>query len=222
MVAHRRRSRLFAIAVAGAVVVLLTLALARVSSGAGKAGTGAGGGAGTSGVGPSGGAGTSGTTGIASGAGIPKPPPAIAAARHRRARADAKNLLSRVLLPIGAVKLSQEPSGDGGALSLPVTRPAGVPQLVDEHAWWRVPGSAASALDYVGAHPPRAGKLTLSGSQGAIDGPPASRFVGFSWPPVDKLLIGRQVLVDAVDLAGGGAGVRVDAQVEWIVPRPAS
>jgi hypothetical protein len=29
------------------------------------------------------------------------------------------------------------------------------------------------------------------------------------------------VLVDAVDL-GGGAGVRVDAQVEWIVPRPAS
>jgi hypothetical protein len=207
MVAHRRRSRLFAI-VAGALVVLLALAVARVSSGAGTNGTGAGGGAGT--------------TGIAAGAGISKPPPAIAAARRRRARADAKNLLSRVLLPIGAVELSQEPSGDGGALSRPITRPAGVPELVDEHAWWRVPGSAASALNYVGAHPPRGGKLTLSGSQGPIDGPPVSRFVGFSWPPVDKLLIGRQVLVDAVDLAGGGAGVRVDAQVEWIVPRPAS
>jgi hypothetical protein len=97
-----------------------------------------------------------------------------------------------------------------------------VPELVDVHAWWRVPGSAASALDHVGAHRPHGGKLALSGSQGPIDGPPVSRFVGFSWPPVDRLLTARQVLVEAVDLAGGVAGVRVDAQVEWIIPRPAS
>ena len=158
----------------------------------------------------------------ATGQGIPKPPPAVAAARRRRARANAEMLLSRLSLPAGAVELGHEPSGDSGALAQPVSRPADTPTLVDEHAWWRVPGSAASALEYVKAHSPRGGKLTLSGWDGPIHGPPASVFVGFSWPSVASLLVNRQLLVQAVDLAGGVAGVRVDAQVQWIIPRPVS
>jgi hypothetical protein len=73
---------------------------------------------------------------------------------------------------------------------------------------------------YFDDHPPRGGKPTVSGSQGPIHGRPVLAFVGFSWPSVAKLLTGRQVIVQAVDLAGGGAGVRVDARVEWIIPRP--
>jgi hypothetical protein len=151
-----------------------------------------------------------------SGAGIPTPAPAV------RARADAENLISRLRLPVGAVKLARKPAGGGGTLSYPPSRPAGVTTLVDEHTWWRVPGSAASVLDYLSAHPPRGGRLTESGFQGSGPGPPDNGFVGFSWHPVAKLLAVRQLFVEAVNLTGGGAGLRVDAQVQWIIPRPVS
>lgn len=186
-------------AVAVVAVVVLALAFARTSSGAS----------------------TSRATSAAA-VGIPKPPPAVAAHRRHRARAEAKNLISRLRLPAGAVALTRKPAGDGGALSRPPSRAAGVTTLVDQHTWWRVPGSAASVLDYLSAHPPHGGKLTESGSQGSGRGPATSGFVGFSWPPVGKLLADRQLFVEAVNLIGGGVGVRVDAQVQWIIPRPVS
>jgi hypothetical protein len=202
MVAHGRGARLLTVAIAAAVVAVGALALVGTTSGAG--------------------AGRAADAGHAAGVGISKPSPATTAARRRRASADAKKLLSRLDLPAGAVELSHEPSGDGGTLARPVSRPVAVPELVDEHAWWRVPGSAASVLDYLKVHPPRAGRLTQSGSQGPVQGQAVSAFVGFSWPPVATLLTNRQLLVQAVDLSGGIAGVRGDAQVQWIIPRPVS
>jgi hypothetical protein len=211
MVAHGRRARWLAmpITVVATVVAVSALAVARTSSGAGT----------SSGVGT---ARATGAARAATGSGIPKPSPAVAAARRRRARADATTLVGRVRLPVGAEQLSSEPAGDDGALSAPVNGPAVTFTLVDEHTWWRVPGSAASALDYLKAHVPRGGRLTQSGTQGPLHGRPVSGFVGFSWPPVARLLINRLLLVQAVNLAGGGTGVRVDAQVQWIIPRPVS
>jgi hypothetical protein len=214
MVAHGRSARLVGISLAVALVVVLAISfvaalaavgalpVARASEAAGNVGA------------------------TAPGAGVPKSsPPSVAAHRRRaraRARADAKNLMSRLTLPAGAVALTHEPAGGGGALSGPPNRPAGMTTLVDEHTWWRVPGSAASVLDYLSAHPPHGGKLTESGSQGTEHGPPVSGFVGFTWPPVAKLLADRQLFVEAINLPGGGAGLRVDAQVQWIIPRPVS
>jgi hypothetical protein len=205
------------VAVTAAVVAIAVLALARTSSGAraGRAATSAG--AERAATGSTAGA----AIGTAAGVGIPKPPPAVTAARRRRARADATTLLGRVRLPAGAEQLSSEPDGDRGMLSRPVSRPAIMGTLVDEHTWWRVPGSAASALDYLQAHPPRGGRLTESGSQGTEQGV-ASGYDGFVWPPVDRLLGSRELLVQVTNLAGGGTGVRVDAQVQWIIPRPVS
>jgi hypothetical protein len=201
MVAHGRRARLLPIAIALAAVAVGALALARASSGA-RAGRAA-------------------AVGRAAGAGIPKPPPATTAARRHRARADARLLLGRVRLPTGAEQLSNEPAGDGGTLSRPPSRPAVTATLVDEQTWWRLPGSAASALDYLRAHPPRGGKLRESGSQGTERGA-VSGYDGFVWPPVGRLLGSRELLVQVTNLAGGGTGVRVDAQVQWIIPRPVS
>jgi hypothetical protein len=206
MVAHGRSTRLVGISLAVALVLVLAISFAGAIAAVGAPS-----------VAPASGAAGK-RHAAAPVAGVPKPSPPSIAARRRRARADAKDLMSRLALPAGAVALTHEPTGDSGALAQPVTRPAADPALVDEHAWWRVPGSAASVLDYVNAHRPRGSKLTLSGSQG----PPTSRFSGFSWPPVGRLLTDRQLLVAAVDLAGGGVGVRVDAQVQWIVPRPVS
>jgi hypothetical protein len=185
-------------AVTTVVVAIGALALARTSSGAGA------------------------TTRTAAGVAIPTPSQATAAARRRRARADATTLLGRVRLPAGAEQLSSEPAGDGGTLSRPVSRPAIPTTLVDEHTWWRVPGSAASVLAYTRAHVPRGGKFRESGSQATRRGDIVSGYDGFVWPPVDRLLGSRELLVQVTKLAGGGTGVRVDAQVQWIIPRPVS
>jgi len=204
MVAHGRGARLLKVAVTAAVVAIAVLALARSSTGAGAAHAAAA------------------AAAAAAGAGIPKPSPAVTAARRRRARADAKTLLGRVRLPAGAEQLSTEPAGDGGTLSRPASRPAITTTLVDEHTWWRAPGSAASALAYLRAHVPRGGKFRESASQGPARNDLVSGYVGFVWPPLGRLLNDRELLVQVTRLAGGGIGVRVDAQVQWIVPRPVS
>jgi len=85
-----------------------------------------------------------------------------------------------------------------------------------------VPGSAASALDYLETHPPRGGKLTESAAQGTGRHDILSGYDGFVWPTVGRLLGSRELLVQVTNLAGGGTGVRVDAQVQWIIPRPVS
>jgi len=185
-------------AVTTVVVAIGALALARTSSGAGA------------------------TTRTAAGVAIPTPSQATAAARRRRARADATTLLGRVRLPAGAEQLSSEPAGDGGMLSRPVSRPAIPTTVVDEHTWWRVPGSAASVLAYTRAHVPRGGKFRESGSQATRRGDIVSGYDGFVWPPLDRLLGSRELLVQVTKLAGGGTGVRVDAQVQWIIPRRVS
>ena len=201
MVAHRRGARLLAIVVAIIIAAALALVLAHGSTGSAH---------------------TTALARVATGSGIPKPSPAVAAARRRRARADAATLLGRARLPDGSQQLTSEPGGDGGTLSRPASRPAATPTLVDEHTWWRVPGSAASVLAYVHTHVPRGGKLRESASQGPKPGDAVSGYVGFAWPPVGRLLVNRELLVQVTNLAGGGAGVRVDAQVQWIIPRPAS
>lgn len=210
MVAHGRGARLLAAAVIAALVAVGALALARTSSGAGAvpAATSA--------------TAVRGATGTAAGAGIPKPPPATAEARRRRARAEARMLLGRVRLPAGAEQVSSEPAGDGGTLSHPPSRPAIGTTLVDEHTWWRVPGSVASALDYLAAHPPRGGKLRESASQGSGGNDLRSGYDGFEWPTVGRLFGYRELLVQVTRLTDGGTGVRVDAQVQWIIPRPVS
>ena len=40
--------------------------------------------------------------------------------------------------------------------------------------------------------------------------------------PVGRLFGSRELLVQVTKLADGGTGVRVDAQVQWIIPRPVS
>jgi hypothetical protein len=210
MVAHGRSARLVGISLAVALVLVLAISFVAAIAAVGALPVAR----------ASGAAGNLGATAPSAGAPQPSPPSVAAHRRRARARADAKNLMSRLGLPAGAVALTHEPAGDSGALAQPITRPAADPALVDEHAWWRVPGSAASVLEYVNAHRPRGGKLTLWGSDGPTSGAPTSQFSGFSWPPVARLLSDRQLIVVAVDLTGGVAGVRVDAQVQWIVPRP--
>lgn len=150
-----------------------------------------------------------------------QPPPAQTQAANRAAAyADATQLLQRVVLPAGAAQSGTEPTGDSGMLGKPAVLPLGL-KIADEHAWWTVPGRLADVAAFVQAHVPAGGKSSGSGSEGG--GKPqhvTEEFVSFAWGSVGRVLGVREMVVSMVSLPGDVVGVRVDAIVQWIVPRP--
>lgn len=132
------------------------------------------------------------------------------AGNRAAARAEAPALLGRLALPPGAAASATEPAGDGGQLAQPFTRPA-TPNLVDVHGWWTAPGRPDAVLAYVRAHPPSGSRPSLRGAG----------LQGFGWRPRRGVLSTRELVVQAVALPGGSTGVRADAEVVWIAPRPA-
>lgn len=144
------------------------------------------------------------------------------------AQTDAASLLSLLMLPTSTVQSTGEPAGDRGQLAGPSEREA-TPNLVDAHAWWIVPLRRAETIAFVHAHPPAGSKSTGGGDAGAgrlvVNGEQRVRDVESEWdnfgfPPVDGALGGRSLIVTAVQLPDGSTGVRADAQVVWVTPRP--
>jgi hypothetical protein len=144
------------------------------------------------------------------------------------AETDAASLLPLLVLPSGTALSADEPAGDGGHLADPSERPA-TPNLVDEHAWWIVPLRRAETIAFVRAHPPVASKSTGGGVAGTgrvvSSGDPGVGNVEYEWevfgfPPVEGALAQRSLIVTAVQLPDGSSGVRADAQVVWLTPRP--
>jgi hypothetical protein len=96
------------------------------------------------------------------------------------------------------------------------------PDLVDLHQFWRVPGDLRSVFDWIESHPPAGSAGQEGGSMGNRSGIVA-QYVGYSFltphwggAPAETLLF------TGVRARGGGAAVRVDAQVVWLLKRPAS
>jgi hypothetical protein len=151
----------------------------------------------------------------------PYPPPVGARERaNRRAAArDAAGLLARVVLPPGATRSSQEPSGDDGQLARAADRPAET-KLLDRHSWWRVAGGVPAVSAFITSHVPVGARL-VGGSTSGGPGQPSGSSEDFGWPPVGRTLGTRMLVVSLAALSGDETGLRVDAEVQWIVPRPA-
>jgi hypothetical protein len=128
-----------------------------------------------------------------------------AAGNHRAAVRDAKQLLTRVVLPPGL--------GSG-----PRPGPAEV-KIVDQHAFWKVDQPFQQVLHYVEAHRPKGGRLLASGSSGG-PGQPIWEFVIFQFPSRPGVLGTRWLMVSLIQVSRRSTGVRVDGQVQWIIPRP--
>ncbi len=142
-----------------------------------------------------------------------------AAANRAAARREAQRLLTTLTLPAPRVALSAEPRGDRGALRVPGSTLA-EEKLVDVPAFWRLRLPASAVLDGIAAHPPRGATRTTSG---IVTGPSDTVWwETYSWPVVGPRLGTRQLTVALTTLADGETGVRADAQVVWIVPRPAT
>lgn len=136
------------------------------------------------------------------------------------AETDADNLLARLVLPAGSSHSATQPQGSSPHLSQPSQVP-GTPKLIDRPGWWAVPGSPQAVLDAVEQHPPAGSQVSEESSE-IRRGVELSRSIELSWPPVAGVLASRTLLLTAVAEPGGTTGLRADAQVVWIVPRPAS
>jgi hypothetical protein len=137
----------------------------------------------------------------------------------RSARAVANRILATLRLPPGARESPSDPSGS--KLAKPGTYPA-TPDLVDLHQFWRVPGDLQSVFDWIESHPPP-GSAGQEGAATGNSGGIVSQYVGYSFltprwggAPAETLLF------TGVPARGGGSVVRVDAQVVWLLKRPAS
>lgn len=139
-------------------------------------------------------------------------------ANREAAERDAAQLLTRLVLPTGAVPSAAEPAGDQHYLSRPGQVPAAV-NLVDRHRWWMVPEDETDVSQFVHAHQP---KGTRNVTEGVGDGIGISTdSLTFALPSVGRSLGTRWVVVALVNLPGDHTGIRVDAEVQWLVPRPA-
>ena len=144
---------------------------------------------------------------------------AASAANKQAAERDASRLLRRMVLPTAAVRLSREPSGDGGLLQKSDSLPSGL--LVDRHRFWRVHEPFARVSQFVHARLPRSARLTGTGTS---SGPrvPANRSFTFSFPALPGRISSRALEVELVALPHHWTGIRADAQDVWLVPRPSS
>jgi hypothetical protein len=134
----------------------------------------------------------------------------------QRARADAAAIAAAFVPPPGARQLPGPPRLPG---TWQLTSPSSTivsSALADDATWWIVPGQPQQVLAWEVAHLPRRftpGDTTQGGSFWDEM---------FSLPPVAGVLTDRELVVEVASAGGGNTGIRVDGQVAWQPPRPAS
>jgi hypothetical protein len=140
-------------------------------------------------------------------------PAQVLRANRHAALSAAGQLLGLLVLPTGATEVPTEPAGDAHQLGSSAELSVFAAE-VDRHEFWTTTDSPGTVVASIEAHLPPGATSTGSGYSGT------SRFVSYSLPTVDAPALGpRSFVVDAVELAGGGTGVRADATVRYAAPR---
>ena len=94
----------------------------------------------------------------------------------------------------------------------------GVVKLVERHVWWTVAEPPDQVLKYIESHAPRGGiRNTTCGGGG---NQPSWSCVGFAFAAKPGVLGLRELAAKVVGLRDGNTGIRADAEVQWIIPRP--
>jgi hypothetical protein len=141
---------------------------------------------------------------------VPQPVPTALGTAHERAVTDAAAILRAFVVPPGALRLQQAPD----ALKAPAV--AFYANTVDDVSFWREPGQPQAVLAWEQARLPH--RFTLDSSAF----PTPSSAVMFGLAPVPGLLDFRELDVQVAGAGDGQTAIRVDAQVTWQPPRPAS
>jgi hypothetical protein len=138
-------------------------------------------------------------------------PAAASPTARERAVAEAAAILRAFVVPPGGQRLSVVPE----VLKVPSSTLVSS-ALVDDVSFWRAPGRPQAVLAWEQAHLPRRFTPEDTGF-----GPPSWDRT-FSLSPVPGVLNARDLVVEVAAAGGGQTVIRVDAQVSWQPPRPAS
>ncbi len=147
------------------------------------------------------------------------------ASNRALAQSLAGTLIGEVPLPAGATEVSSDPEPSssnpwlGSSEDVPLS-----PLVVDVVRFWRVPGDPKSVMDRIAAHPPSG--FTRSGNESGSGGGGVRLWgvhFGASIPgPISRRIAQEELTIATTAADGGGTALRADAQVVWMIPRPAS
>ena len=149
----------------------------------------------------------------------PIPPSEAELANRAAAEEDARHLLEGLWVPPNATYSPTEPIGASPLLGKPPERE--LTKQVELTSWWTVPGEPRETLAWIKANPPEESAPTGGGDIVTIEGDRVE-YARFLWPPVPNVLRRRSLLATVGTGPTGTTILRVDAQVVWFVPRPAS
>ena len=138
-------------------------------------------------------------------------PTAASPTPQERAVAEAAAILRAFVVPLGGQRLAKAPD----VLKTPSTTLVST-TLVDDVFFWRAPGQPQAILAWEQAHLPR------DFTPADADFGPLSWDRTFSLTPIPGVLDARDLVVEVVAAGHGQTAIRVDAQVSWQPPRPAS
>ncbi|MCW2930198.1 MAG: hypothetical protein JWM19_1160 [Actinomycetia bacterium] len=135
---------------------------------------------------------------------------------QQQAAADASAILASFVPPPGATRVASAPPILGGWQLDGPSSTIVSSSLADHVAWWVAPGQPQQVLAWEVAHLPR----RFTPGDTSEDG--THRDEMFSLPPVPGVLLDRELIVEVAGDRGGKTGIRVDGQVAWQPPRPAT
>jgi Protein of unknown function (DUF4232) len=143
------------------------------------------------------------------------------------ARADVARELGELSLPAGARSVRVDPSEWRVLRRYPPGGQSSLTNLIDAHAYWRVPGTPASVITWIDAHAPAGSRTTGPYTRATPKVGPAVEGLAFTFGAVQPLtikpsdtVISRQLTVEVTEATGGGSAVRADGQAVWILARP--
>jgi hypothetical protein len=135
--------------------------------------------------------------------------------RQAVATAEADRLLAAIALPSGANSSATEPPGDRGRL-VPPSGGGAVADLVQQGGWWIVPGTPLATLDYIHE---RSAVLADVGDWFPAMTEGGGEFATVRLQEGVGVIGERWLRLIAVALPDGSTGLRIDAQVLWLLPR---
>ena len=152
--------------------------------------------------------------GVADAAAVGAASPAqVGNANQRAAVTAAEQMLGELVLPAGATQVPTEPVGDANLLAHPDELFFYAAE-VERHEFWTTSASPSAVIASIDAHLPAGARSSGTGYSGN------SVFVSYTLPTVGAPALGpRSLEVEAVELTGGGTGVRADASVRYSAPR---
>jgi hypothetical protein len=142
------------------------------------------------------------------------------ASPQQQARTDATAMLAQFVPPPGATRLASAPAASGGFSLAHKAFEAGVSDQVDVASFWRVPAPAGSVLDFEKAHLPR--QFSSSGTGTVGDNFGSASLESWILPGIPGVIGMRELTVEVTSPSSNVTYVRVDSNVAWIPPRPAS